>query len=214
MTRRQSPRQNLKIQAYSILKKKIVNCEYQPGSMLNEAQLADELGFSRTPIREAISILEMEGFLCIVPKKGILVTDILLSDIVQIFQARMEIEPIALKLAGPRIPKEELLEWKEKFLSGESSVEKGYQMDTAMHLAIIGYCGNSYIIDMMKKVFDKNTRVIVSSTENREHVQEALREHLEILDCLLEQDFEKGAVKMRAHVAGCRNAALDFYYSA
>ena len=87
-------------------------------------------------------------------------------------------------------------------------------MDTAMHLAIIGYCGNSYIIDMMKKVFDKNTRVIVSSTENREHVQEALREHLEILDCLLEQDFEKGAVKMRAHVAGCRNAALDFYYSA
>lgn len=191
-----------------------MNCEYQPGSMLNEAQLADELGFSRTPIREAISILEMEGFLCIVPKKGILVTDILLSDIVQIFQARMEIEPIALKLAGPRIPKEELLEWKEKFLSGESSVEKGYQMDTAMHLAIIGYCGNSYIIDMMKKVFDKNTRVIVSSTENREHVQEALREHLEILDCLLEQDFEKGAVKMRAHVAGCRNAALDFYYSA
>ena len=102
MTNKQSPRKNLKLQAYSILKKKIISCEYQPGSMLNEAQLAEELGFSRTPIREAISILEMEGFLCIVPKKGILVTDILLSDIVQIFQARMEIEPIALKLAGDR----------------------------------------------------------------------------------------------------------------
>ena len=69
-------------------------------------------------------------------------------------------------------------------------------------------------IDMMKTVFDKNTRVIVSSTENREHVREALKEHLEILDCLLEQDFEKAAVMMRTHVAGCRNAALDFFYSA
>mgnify|MGYP002423920665 FL=1 len=112
MTAKESPRKNLKIQAYSILKKKIINCEYRPGSMLNEAQLAEELGFSRTPIREAISILEMEGFIRVVPKKGILVTDILLSDIVQIFQARMEIEPIALKLAGPRIPGEELLKWK------------------------------------------------------------------------------------------------------
>lgn len=196
------------------MKEKIVSCEYKPGSMLNEAQLAEELGFSRTPIREAISILEMEGFLRIVPKKGILVTDILLSDIVQIFQARMEIEPIALKLAGPHIPVEELKEWKEHFSSEEPSVERGYKSDTAMHLGIIGYCNNAYIIDMMKKVFDKNTRVIVSSTENREHMQAARREHLEILDCLLAQDFEQAAVKMRSHVAGCRNAALDFFYTA
>lgn len=213
MTAKESPRKNLKAQAYSILKKKIIQCEYKPGSMLNEAQLAEELGFSRTPIREAISILEMEGFLRIVPKKGILVTDILLSDIVQIFQARMEIEPITLKLAGPKIPTEELLKWKGWFLSGQSTVEKGYEIDTSMHLGIIGYCGNAYIIDMMKKVFEKNTRVIVSSEENREHVSEALKEHLEILDLLLEQEFDKAAAKMRTHVAGCRKAALDFFYS-
>lgn len=214
MTAKESPKKNLKVQAYSILKNKIVQCEYKPGSMLNEAQLAEELGFSRTPIREAISILEMEGFLRIVPKKGILVTDILLNDIVQIFQARMEIEPIALKLAGPRIPAEELLKWKGWFLSGQSTVEKGYEIDTSMHLGIIGYCGNTYIIDMMKKVFEKNTRVIVSSEENREHVSEALKEHLEILDLLLEQEFDQAAAKMRTHVAGCRKAALDFFYSA
>ena len=66
MTATIETKQNLKLQAYSILKEKIVNCEYSPGSMLNEAQLAAKLGFSRTPIREAISILEMEGFLHIV----------------------------------------------------------------------------------------------------------------------------------------------------
>lgn len=207
-------KQNLKLQAYSILKEKIVGCEYRPGSMLNEAQLAAELGFSRTPIREAISILEMEGFLRIVPKKGILVTDILLSDIVQIFQTRMEIEPIALKLAGPNIPQEELLAWKEMFMSDITSIEHGYQADTAMHLGIISYCNNAYIIDMMKKVFDKNTRIIVCSTQNKAHMLEARKEHLDILDCLLRQDFEQAAAKMRTHVAGCRNAAMDFFYSA
>jgi len=214
MTNRKSENKNLKIQAYSILKDKIVHCEYAPGSMMNEAQLASELGFSRTPIREAISILEMEGFLRIVPKKGILVTDILLGDIVQIFQARMEIEPIALKLAGPHIPEEKLKEWIHSFHSDTPSVEQSYQLDTAMHLGIISYCNNSYIIEMMQKVFDKNTRIIVSSTANKAHVQEAKKEHLEILNCLLAQDFELAATKMRSHVAGCRNAALDFFYTA
>lgn len=207
-------KQNLKLQAYAILKEKIVSCEYSPGSMLNEARLATELGFSRTPIREAISILEMEGFLHIVPKKGILVTDILLSDIVQIFQARMEIEPIALKLAGPNIPQEKLLMWRDLFLADVPSIEHGYQTDTAMHLGIISYCNNAYIIDMMKKVFDKNTRIIICSTQNKKHMQKAREEHLEILDKLLCQDFELAASKMRAHVAVCRNAAMDFFYSA
>lgn len=206
-------KQNLKLQAYTILKEKIVSCKYRPGSMLNEAQLAAELGFSRTPIREAISILEMDGFLRIVPKKGILVTDILLGDIVQIFQARMEIEPIALKLAGPNIPQEELLSWVDTFQSDAPSVEHGYQTDTAMHLGIISHCKNSYIIDMMKKVFDKNTRIIVSSTQNKAHMQQARKEHLEILDCLLRQDLESASAKMRTHVAGCRNAAMEFFYS-
>ncbi|MCD8148922.1 MAG: GntR family transcriptional regulator [Clostridiales bacterium] len=201
------------MRAYSILKEKIVNCEYAPGSMLNEAQLASSLGFSRTPIREAISILEMEGFLIIVPKKGILVTDILLSDVVQIFQTRMEIEAVVLKLAAPNIPKEEIHSWINTFSSEESSVKVGYQMDTDMHLSIVNHCNNSYIIDMMKKVFDKNMRVIITSTENKEHMQEARKEHIEILQCLLDGEVDLASAKMRTHVAGCRNAALEFFYS-
>ena len=213
MNGKNTEKKNLKVQAYNTLKNKIVTCEYAPGSMLNEAQLATELGFSRTPIREAISILEMEGFLSIVPKKGILVTDLLLSDIVQIFQARMEIEPITLKMAGPHMRKEEVMKWIRIFESDEPSVDQGYQTDTAMHLDIISHCNNSYIIDMMNKVFDKNMRVIISSTENKAHIKEARQEHLDILHCILDENYEQGAAKMRTHIAGCRNAALEFFYS-
>ena len=70
MNGKNTEKKNLKVQAYNTLKNKIVTCEYAPGSMLNEAQLATELGFSRTPIREAISILEMEGFLVETAENG------------------------------------------------------------------------------------------------------------------------------------------------
>ncbi len=212
MNEKKAEKKSLKIQAYESLKNKIIECEYAPGSMLNEAEIASQLGFSRTPIREAISILEMEGFLSIVPKKGILVTDILLGDIVQIFQARMEIEPLTLKMAGPYMKKEDIMKWIRTFESTESTVEATYKIDMAMHLDIVSHCNNHYIIDMMCKVFDKNRRVIIASNENKAHINEARKEHLEILHCILNENYEQGAVKMRAHIAGCRNAALEFFY--
>ena len=202
---------SLKTKAYNILKEKIVNCEYAPGSLLNEAKLAEELGLSRTPIREAISILEMQDFLRVVPKKGIVVADILLSDFVQIFQVRMTVEPTILKLVGPNIATEKLLEWKKVFTEN-SEMDQNFT-DTAMHMFFIQCYRNTYITEMMEKVFDKNTRVILTSTENKKHLENARREHIEILDLLLNQDYDKAANQMYLHITNCRNAAFDFFYS-
>ena len=82
-------------------RKDLKHQEYPPGSLLNEAQLSIELGVSRTPIREALNRIEHEGFIKILPKKGILVTEVSLNDVLHIFGARLEIEPIALRMAGP-----------------------------------------------------------------------------------------------------------------
>lgn len=204
---------NLKKQAYNILKHKLVYCEIPPGAMLNEAQLASELGFSRTPIREAISVLETEGYVRVVPKKGVLVTDILLSDVLQIFQVRMEIEPLAIKLASNSLPTDELLKWRQKFIENPVDIENGFILDTNMHMFIIERCNNTYIIEMMKKVFDKNTRIIISSNQNHSHIKEAHSEHIEILNSLISQDYDKAAVQMRTHVSHCCKAALDFFYT-
>ena len=88
---------DLKNKAYETIKERLLDCTYEPGTLLNEARLAEDLGFSRTPVREAISRLESDGFVKIMPKKGIYVSDILLSDVLQIFQTRIEIEPVALR---------------------------------------------------------------------------------------------------------------------
>ena len=92
---------NLKKYAYNEIKDKIVNCIYAPGSLLNEQILASELNISRTPIREALSHLQEEGLITIMPKKGILVSNITISDMSQIYQVRLEVEPFVVKLSGP-----------------------------------------------------------------------------------------------------------------
>lgn len=204
---------DLKNHAYNILKDKLVNCIYSPGIILNEAQLAAELNLSRTPVREAISRLEMEGFVKILPKKGIYVTDISLADIMQIFQTRIEIEPLALKLAAPYLSKDELQIFCDKFSQPITDITNSFRLDTAMHLFIIEHCGNKYIIEMMRRVFEENTRIIISSKQNQIQIHDAKQEHLQILNQLLEGDFKNAEISMRTHIETCRLAAMNFFYN-
>ena len=204
---------DLKNHTYCILKERLVNCIYPPGTLLNEAQLAADLGASRTPVREAISRLEMEGFVKIMPKKGIYVTDISLNDGLQIFQTRIEIEPIAVRLAAPHLPREELLAFCGKFKGEAPDIQNGFRLDTAMHLFIIEHCGNRYIIDMMHRIFDENTRVIISSKQNQVQIHDARLEHLDILNSLLDKDTERAIALMQSHIENCRKAALDYFCS-
>ena len=204
---------DLKNHTDCILKERLVNCIYPPGTLLNEAQLAADLGASRTPVREAISRLEMEGFVKIMPKKGIYVTDISLNDVLQIFQTRIEIEPIAVRLAAPHLPREELLAFCGKFKGEAPDIQNGFRLDTAMHLFIIEHCGNRYIIDMMHRIFDENTRVIISSKQNQVQIHDARLEHLDILNSLLDKDTERAIALMQSHIENCRKAALDYFCS-
>ena len=204
---------DLKNHTYCILKERLVNCIYPPGTLLNEAQLAADLGASRTPVREAIRRLEMEGFVKIMPKKGIYVTDISLNDVLQIFQTRIEIEPIAVRLAAPHLPREELLAFCGKFKGEAPDIQNGFRLDTAMHLFIIEHCGNRYIIDMMHRIFDENTRVIISSKQNQVQIHDARLEHLDILNSLLDKDTERAIALMQSHIENCRKAALDYFCS-
>jgi DNA-binding GntR family transcriptional regulator len=147
------------------------------------------------------------------PKKGIYVTDVTLQDVMQIFQTRLEIEPITLRMAGPTLPMEELLNFRNSFSQDEHDCGIGFRLDTAMHLFIIEHCGNRFMIDMMRKVFDENTRVIISSKQNETKIHDARVEHLQIINLLIEKDYEKAQQAMRTHIETCKRAALDYFYN-
>ncbi|MGD1822359.1 MAG: GntR family transcriptional regulator [Pleomorphochaeta sp.] len=201
---------DLKTLAYNIIKDKIINCDYKPGSLLNESQLSKELNFSRTPIRQALNGIEQEGFIKTLPKKGIYVQPVTLAMVRQVFQTRIEIEPITLKLAGNNLSKEKLQYYKDGFLGKFGEVD--FRFDTEMHLYIINNCDNNFLISMMKKVFDENTRIIISSGQNKTKIHDAKNEHIEILDLLLNNEVAIAQEKMKLHIEACKKAALDYFY--
>ncbi len=204
---------DLKNLAYQIIKDRLINCIYEPGSFLNESKLAEDLGLSRTPVREAINRLESEGLVKIMPKKGIFVSDIQLSDVLQIFQTRVEIEPVALRMAAPHLPLDELKQFQQTFTREFSDIQNGFRLDTAMHLFIIEHCGNRYIIDMMHKLFDDNTKVVIASKQNLVQIHDARLEHLDIINSLIDKKYEQAEHLMRTHIETCRRCALDYFYS-
>lgn len=178
--------------------------------MIKEAQLTEELGISRTPIREALTILEEERFIRIVPKKGIYVTGITLNDVIQIFTVRKEIEPVALRMAAPSLPYDTLIEFHQLISKEPTDLSDAYKLDMAMHMFIVEHCGNQFIIDMMRSVLDHNERIIIASKQNKTKIHDARQEHLAILDMLLEDEYERASDMMRIHIESCRRAAMEY----
>lgn len=197
---------------YSSLKQKLIHCEYAPGSILNEAMLTDEFKVSRTPIREAIGRLELQGYVKVLPKKGIYVTDVTLDDVLQIFQTRIEIEPLTLRMAYPYLDFHKLIEFRKKFGEEPKDINRAYALDRDMHLYIINCCRNRYLIDMMNKLFDDNTRTIIATKQNESKIHNATMEHIGILDSLIYQKSpDTSAMLMQEHIKACRDAALKFF---
>jgi DNA-binding GntR family transcriptional regulator len=203
---------NLKKYAYHEIKNKIVNCIYQPGSVLTEQLLATELDISRTPIREALNQLHHEGLIRILPKKGILVSNITIADMSQIYQVRLEIEPFVIRISGPHLDKEKLLQFREQFVNESNDGDSMEQLetDTGFHRYCADNCGNKYIIQLMNKVLDENKRVIIS-TQNEVRLSHSREEHIQIIDLLVTEDYEAASSTMRSHIENCRDSAFYFF---
>ena len=209
-----SGRLSLKRKIYLDLKQRLINCEYSPGSELNELMLTERYGVSRTPIREAVSQLELEGYVKVLPKKGIYITDVSIEQVLQIFKTRLEIEPITLRMAVPYLNVQDLIAFRRKFQEPEPDLYRAQQLDTGMHLYLIDRCGNDYLIDMMHRLFDDNTRVVIASGQTVTKIHNAVVEHTEILDSLItHQPPEISAELMRKHIETCRAEALKYFSS-
>ncbi|WP_347489560.1 GntR family transcriptional regulator [Desulfoscipio sp. XC116] len=146
--RRKAQVRLLKEQAYEIIKEGIINAFYKPGDELRETSLSEEIGMSKTPIREALIQLENEGFVQIRPFKGAIVTDISIEDVVKLYEFREIIEKFAVETATYSFTEDEL-----KYL------EKQIQL---MELALEDEAFNEY--DVAHNNFHY---LIVSKTQNK-----------------------------------------------
>lgn len=147
---------SLKDKAYEIIKKRIMDATYPAQTFIDEKALAQELNTSRTPVREALIALSQEGFLQILPKRGIMVLSFTYQDALDIFQVRMLLEPWLIRTYGPQLTKEELEHERElviKEIVEETPPKRsrpGISMRHHPHLLLMEKCTNRNINSMLE----------------------------------------------------------------
>lgn len=205
---------NLKEKAYHAVKGKIISCEFAPGSFINESLLMQELDMSRTPIREALSKLDQEGFLEILSKRGVLVRGLSMTDISQTFEARLLLEPFIVRNYAHQIDRQTLFALREETLQlifspepTANGAEVYFCLDDRIHRAICDACPNIYFRCMLTHIYDQSIR-IRNMLKNRSRHMDSCKEHILILDAILAGDAESAERFVTEHLLHSKDMAL------
>lgn len=204
--------QSLKLRAYHIIKEKIISCEYAPSTLLNEEVLREEIGVSRTPIRDALSRLEQEGLITIIPKKGIMVSGLSIADINMIFEVRMLYEPYALKNYGFTIPEETILRfYNELSIPHEIYPDANFfSIDDEFHHAIIAVLPNRFLRQTYEMIQTQNLRFrVMTGQVSQARCEETITEHMAVVKACLRRDWDAAAEAMHSHLLAAKNATFD-----
>lgn len=190
---------------FNTLRKAIIEGEFQPGERLMEITLANKLGVSRTPVREAIRMLELEGLVTMIPRRGAEVANITVKDLTDALEVRMAIEELSVRLACERIDeqgKEELsranLDFKEAINS--KLVPAIVEKDIAFHNSIYKASGNQKLISIAQNLREQVYRYRVEYVKDFSYHDNLVREHDEITRAIFRGDAETAMRVMNEHI--------------
>lgn len=195
------------------LENDILNGKYQPGESLIEMKLSEELGVSRTPIREAIRQLELEGLVQTVPNKGATVKGISAQDIEDIYTIRMMIEGLAAKWAAEKITKPELDELKEaldfeEFYTYRNDIEHLLKFDSKFHDIIFKASKSKPLMHTLSTFHHYVQRARNASFGSPGRALEVLAEHKAIYQAITARDAEMAEKLTTEHVRNASNNLL------
>ena len=146
---------SLRGRVFQKLREDILNGRYQANDELKESAIGEELGVSRTPVREAFRQLELEGLIRIVPNKGAYVTGISTTDVADIYEIRSLLEGLCARWATKRISTEQIDEMEEIILLSEFHLSKGHyeqltELDNRFHQLLYDACESKILIHLLK----------------------------------------------------------------
>lgn len=150
-------------QAYTQLKREIVQAKLRPGAMLSDSELADQYGMSRTPVREAINTLRREGLVIVRPKRGTFVKPIDFSEIQDLYALRKMVEPEAAVLASERVSAGELEELVElSALSMDDTADKALlnERNAQLHVRIAEVAGIPLLTNAVRSIHEEIERCL------------------------------------------------------
>jgi DNA-binding GntR family transcriptional regulator len=197
----------LKDKAYEIIRNKIISCELMPGAVVDQNALMREIGVSKTPIREAVSALEIEGLLVVMPRRGVIVAPISLGDIGQIYTVRENVEPLIARLATPSVEKDVLAKFLKLFTRDKYDETSIIQSDFQMHAYLAERTENRYLIRLMDSVLSQNMRIVVLGARIQDRLKVSNTEHARIIERMLARDADGAEQAMREHIASAKMIA-------
>lgn len=198
---------------YEELKRQILVGEISPGTRMMEVDLADVMGVSRTPVREAIRKLEKEGLVSIEPRKGAYASNISIKDMVDVLEVRQGLEEMAAMLAAGRITeeqKEELLEILAGYKNAveAANIEESIRYDEAFHIKIVSISGNKTLEQVFSTVQELALRFRYIYYDDFNRYENMPREHQMIEEAIMSGDAEKAKIAAGEHVARLKEFIL------
>ncbi len=198
------------------LRDAIITQVLKPGERLMEIQLADEMGVSRTPVREAIRKLELEGLVVMVPRKGAYVAGVSMKDIHEVYEVRSALEMLAVTLAAERITDEELNALEQQVLreSEEEAKKDGSDLDniiyidSSFHDIIYQAARNQRLVQFVNILQEQLQRFRAASLARPGRSKTALEEHKQIVEALSERNGELASKLAQEHIENAENAMI------
>lgn len=199
---------------FNTLRQAILRGELQPGERLLEIHLANKLGVSRTPIREAIRKLELEGLVLMIPRKGAVVAEITEKSLRDVLEVRRALEELAMKLACEKILDGEIEELKAASREFEDALKTGdvtvyAEADVKFHDIIYRTTDNQRLIQLLYNLREQMYRYRVEYLKREDSHETLLAEHQYIIETLEKRDANEAVKAVCAHIDNQVTAVAD-----
>lgn len=201
-------------QVYQRIKQDIIICALAPGQVLNEGELAEQLDVSKTPIREALTQLQQDNLVELIPRKGYLVTTLTLRDIHEIFELRLILERAATVLAVDHITDAEIDALERHLEVGynpddHSTLYPYIQSNKDFHMEIAQATHNSRLVRHLGRVFVDALRLQYMDLDKGDTLWAWNRDHERIVEALRKRDKEAAAAAVEEAIAEARVRLLS-----
>ena len=201
---------SFKNKAYVALKNVIVSMDVYRSRQdirLDERQLAQDLGISRTPVREAMAQLEREGFVRSVPRRGIYVVRKSKREVIEMITAWAALESMAARLITTNATTDEIAALRSMFATFEDGALRAHldeysEADIEFHQAIIRMSGNSVLISLAENLFTHMRMIRRKTIVEKDRVEKSIRDHMNIIEALEARDTARAEDLVRNHALG------------
>lgn len=203
----------LREMVYEELKMQILTGTIIPGTRMMEVELAEEMGVSRTPIREAIRKLEKEGLVTIEPRRGAYASQISTGDMVEILEVRQNMEGLAAFFAASRMKSDQLEELREVAAKYNDAVTEGnmenmIRFDTRFHRIIVESCNNKILVQMIEQLQELVLRFRYIYYDNFRRAENMPEEHKMILEAIECGNAEAARDAADIHIARLKDLVI------